>query len=448
MNRVQKKKNYSYIILLLVIVIAIICVVLYNRPINRLHRNLDLGQRYLENQDYEMAIVVFDKVIQIDDKCIPAYAGTINAYLAMGEKQDELLAVYEKTLPVLETLEESELHKNIDYAVDIYMAAAQVYPNNRVKVRGILEKGYAITGDERILHMLDDINAVKDVVSGGESNIQPITEIEELGYPTLVLDEKIQDAFQKIINDCLSDNYMDAVSILWSDDFYELARQCASQKGFSHELKQGIQEDNNSTCLFIKTVYENYHVYIDYSRMKTSELGRITFAFLPENGLGGMVSSFRHQIDCEMFGTGEEAESTRDDGFMLCDTINFNYNGDYVQHSVCNSKAVDPAADGLWTFELKRQENGHLTNNLYDGTIVTEDQYDSGTYRARKTIYKNGIRQPQITEDGSYEQLVYSNWTGEWEGSVIYNEMSNTEPCGKLQACDEYSHFTGQAPWE
>lgn len=54
---------------------------------------LELGQRYLEELDYEQAIACFEEYLEIDPKCVEAYVGLAQAYVGLGE--------YEKALEVL-----------------------------------------------------------------------------------------------------------------------------------------------------------------------------------------------------------------------------------------------------------------------------------------------------------------------------------------------------------
>lgn len=54
---------------------------------------LELGQRYLDELNYEQAIVCFEEYLEIDPKCVEAYAGLAQAYVGLGE--------YEKALEVL-----------------------------------------------------------------------------------------------------------------------------------------------------------------------------------------------------------------------------------------------------------------------------------------------------------------------------------------------------------
>ena len=45
-----------------------------------IEENLNLGQRYLENGEYEEALIAFSKCIEIDPKCEPAYLGRAEAF--------------------------------------------------------------------------------------------------------------------------------------------------------------------------------------------------------------------------------------------------------------------------------------------------------------------------------------------------------------------------------
>ena len=68
-----------------VLIAAVVGIGIYNAPSNRMSRYLDLGARYLEEQNYEQAVIAFNKAIEIDDRCMEAYAGDIKAYQGMGD---------------------------------------------------------------------------------------------------------------------------------------------------------------------------------------------------------------------------------------------------------------------------------------------------------------------------------------------------------------------------
>ena len=83
-----------------VLIAAVVGIGIYNAPSNRMSRALDLGARYLEEQNYEQALVEFDKVIAIDPMNTAAYLGKAQAYEGMGDTE-QMFAVlqtgYEQT---------------------------------------------------------------------------------------------------------------------------------------------------------------------------------------------------------------------------------------------------------------------------------------------------------------------------------------------------------------
>lgn len=70
---------------LLILIALIVGISIYNFSANRLSRQLDLGNRYLEEQNYEQAIVEFDKAIAIDPMSVEAYLGKAEAYEGLGD---------------------------------------------------------------------------------------------------------------------------------------------------------------------------------------------------------------------------------------------------------------------------------------------------------------------------------------------------------------------------
>lgn len=119
--------------ILLILIALIVCISIYNTPANRLSRQLDLGNRYLEEQNYEQAIVEFDKAIAIDPMSVDAYLGKADAYIGLGDLQSAL---------------------------------------------DTLQTGYDLTGDERLKEELDKIEAQLNQVSQPEEAPQPVEEVE------------------------------------------------------------------------------------------------------------------------------------------------------------------------------------------------------------------------------------------------------------------------------
>lgn len=108
----------------------------------QVQEQLDLGYKYLEELDYEQAIVVFTKVIEIDEKQVSAYVGRGNAYVFSGETEEHLAqaqADYEKTINLDET------------CVEGYLGLADVYirRGDYEKAMDILREGLEKTGNNQ-----------------------------------------------------------------------------------------------------------------------------------------------------------------------------------------------------------------------------------------------------------------------------------------------------------
>lgn len=143
------KKLTGIFLIVVVAIAAAMGIGIYNTPTNRINRHLDLGQKYLEEQNYEQALIEFNKAIAIDEKCMKAYDGQIKAYIALGQA-DELMALYEDVLTIIESLEQNEVENNLDIIVSIYLVADDVYSGDTEKIGEVLEKGAEKTGSPQL----------------------------------------------------------------------------------------------------------------------------------------------------------------------------------------------------------------------------------------------------------------------------------------------------------
>ena len=90
----NNKKNKTFLLALITIaIIAIILVAIFlpKMKSNKLQQQLSLGEKYLQELDYENAIVAFEKAIMIDPKSEDAYLCLADVYIALQD--------YHATLP-------------------------------------------------------------------------------------------------------------------------------------------------------------------------------------------------------------------------------------------------------------------------------------------------------------------------------------------------------------
>lgn len=105
MNNKSSKKVLIITITTAIVALALAAVALFlvlNTDSNKLKKHLNLGQKYLEEGNYEEAIAEFDKALDIDPMNVSAYMGKAEAY----EKQGEYSTEYEILTEIKELLEE------------------------------------------------------------------------------------------------------------------------------------------------------------------------------------------------------------------------------------------------------------------------------------------------------------------------------------------------------
>ena len=128
----------------------------------RWQEQYDLGVKYLEEGNYQEAILAFTAAIEIDTKQAPAYVGRGDAYIAsITAKSDDvgITDAYKKA-------EENYL-KAIELEpvnTDVYMKLAKLYIDigDMDSANLILQQGYQVTKDQRLLDMQEGISISSD----------------------------------------------------------------------------------------------------------------------------------------------------------------------------------------------------------------------------------------------------------------------------------------------
>ncbi len=103
----KNKKTLITITTIAIIVVAIAVIaslIVYNSPSQKVKRQLSLGQKYLEELDYDNAIQAYRTAIAIDPMSEDAYIGIANAYIAQGDDEGALAILKEG----IEAMGESE----------------------------------------------------------------------------------------------------------------------------------------------------------------------------------------------------------------------------------------------------------------------------------------------------------------------------------------------------
>lgn len=144
---IEVEKSVKKYLLLLALVLSMPLFSACTRNAPTWQEQYDLGIRYLSEGDYEEAIIAFTAAIEIDPKQAPAYVGRGDAYIGLGETEENLTAAqadYEKAIELDETL------------VSAYLGLADIYikQGDNEKAREILNIGIEKTNSEDLKNQL------------------------------------------------------------------------------------------------------------------------------------------------------------------------------------------------------------------------------------------------------------------------------------------------------
>ncbi len=175
-------KKLTGIFLIVVVAIAVAMGIgIYNTPTNRINRHLDLGQKYLEEQNYEQALIEFNKAIEIDPMNVEAYLGKVQVYENRGD--------IEEAIKVLQT----------GYEV-----------TNDIRLKDYIDKLSVVNGKDTIQvedDLIDNIEQNEELKQKLEQSIYDLLHNEEYNY--LDIQEMCRGYICPIYsNCCISDEQM------------------------------------------------------------------------------------------------------------------------------------------------------------------------------------------------------------------------------------------------
>lgn len=177
-----------------------------NSPAQKLKRQLDLGEKYLSELNYEQAVAVFKEALAIDPNSQEVLSGLKEAYtqwsdsLLVSEKYEEALKRLNEALSVLPedaSLGEKRVLVYLDWAESY--ASAQDYDN---AIR-IAEEGYETTKDKRIFDRLSVYKEQKLLLEKKAERESYYVERKEIidRFLSMMKDEDYDSLFDNMWND-------------------------------------------------------------------------------------------------------------------------------------------------------------------------------------------------------------------------------------------------------
>lgn len=115
-----------------VLLVCFICLTSCSKAIKQqIMEQLELGQKYLAELDYEQAVVAFRKVIKLDPKEFSAYEGLVSAYSDSGNMM-EIFALVDSGMDVFEKLSAPFKTENLVAAYEKFMRHAADVANAHI----------------------------------------------------------------------------------------------------------------------------------------------------------------------------------------------------------------------------------------------------------------------------------------------------------------------------
>ncbi len=188
-SKVKINRIIVIIIAVLVTVVAIGLVVFSNSPSQRVRKQLELGQKYLSELNYEQAVAAFKEALNIEPGNADAQSGIVDTYVAWSAdmvSQSEFeaaVAVLDEARTVLP--DNQELN---DFEADIYLKWAQEYEDSgdlEIAI-SILQEGLNKTNSAKLQEKIEEYSRLLEQDEVPEETFsESETEVESEEEPEL-----------------------------------------------------------------------------------------------------------------------------------------------------------------------------------------------------------------------------------------------------------------------
>lgn len=363
MKILKNKKRMFPIIAGMAVLLTVFCGSgIYNMPENRLNRHLEMANKYLEETNYEQAIVEFDKVIAIDPMSTAAYIGKAEAYVGLND--------YDMAIETLEVGYGRALEN-----VDIKKKLVELYID-------VVEKGNENADYESELLIYDRL---LELAADDERVINGLCECLNF-YIAILMDEEKYDKIRE-----LAEKYefaavnVDFVSILAS--IQEIEEYRALVKGILSRIAFSCSEENYDD-VFQLMQSEEYEAFLakidelpDTYGMET-EYGRIGIYKVDSELYGNYMIYYGDYENGQRQGTGVWLGYKNNNNYMAKGT----WEGDVPQGEF----VVREWSNILDEDVVYRVISGNIQDGLWDGAVLWKFEKTS-VEETFPVTFNNGI---------------------------------------------------------
>ena len=333
------------IIALALLCAAILIIVIWkNLPEQRNAEQLELGNRYLEEMDYEQAKVAFEEVIAIDPSNAEAYLGAARAYAGL-ENYEGAVAVlqkgYEQTGDESLKAQLEEYEEKLEEEIDEYISTIPVVPN----------------GTNIPLYSYTYLKGIYDEM------LPVLYQYSEMNLP-----DNIKLRIYARINNCyLSDNDMENAKKAWSQ--YLMLQQ---QTG---NAIVDAEHDEYGRIIWAQAdgIKHEYSYYENSSRYKSAKRewldgSRVDTTDYEYDSEGRITKSVQYAIVHEEYGDDHESHITYENYFVYESATSVSYSGKQSQVSYQNGEEIQDSS-------LTSEWNGIFTYDE-EGNLISDERYD------------------------------------------------------------------------
>lgn len=335
---------------------------------------LELGQKYLLEQNYEEAIVAFTKVIELEEKEIQAYTGLAMAYIQQDDRK-QAETVLDQGFAIVDTLSEAERTEKVNEYIEEMYDVALVNYEELLELAGE-DVSEAIIYCEKILAMDEDRVEIYEELAElylRQGEYEKAIEVLDRGSKAtknsnlekyknqLELKKEIEERYDEAIQNMVQ--YLDShdgelsEEVLMDEEFRKLAQ----------ELKEPLIEEYQGKYIGI---YPGGYIY--YGEMN--------------NGIREGQGKWHY---------GNFNEITIMEGNWSNDMPN----GPAIINKIKNENVL--IKEEGHSYVLKIKESCNLNNGIYSGVGQIIWEMDSGEIHEWDVTYVNGILQAIEGENAS-----------------------------------------------
>ena len=343
MQEAKRKFPVLAVIAVILAVLAAGMLFLVLAPAPRMHWALTMGEKYLTQGNYEQAVTMFTRAIQVDDRAEAAYLGRAEAYTQLGENE----AAEADLTFIIDELGTDD--------AEVYLTRAAVYDALQQPEKAQADRDAA----QKLGHDAPDANTDADVVEATPTP-EPTPEPTATPQPTRML----------------------SVPVTYDPGYFQ------SYMTYKYNADLMLIERGNHGI----TTFDDHGNIV---KSTSNDGGEITYDNVYDTN-GNLTQVTRHDSDGQTYVTsytyddhGNETSSSESDGSYSTTTNRYDEQGRLINsHEESHSEYMDGVTDKTYEF----RSDGYTEKLTISGgeSTYTETEYTPDGVPVKKTLFFGG----------------------------------------------------------